>query len=93
MCFKLTNNNDTDGSRIMDIYKRNDLIIIDFLVGNEPSKVGHYHPFYITDNAEGGFGQKDDLEQRKQRVFAGIVYDSEGYPFPTTGIILLLLFL
>ncbi|XP_025413670.1 protein Skeletor, isoforms B/C-like isoform X2 [Sipha flava] len=53
--------------------------------GNEPSKAEHYHPFYITDSAEGGFGQKDDAEQRKQRVFAGIVYDSDGYPFPTTA--------
>jgi hypothetical protein len=59
-----------------------------FLEGNEPSKAEHYHPFYITDSAEGGFGQKDDAEQRKQRVFAGIVYDSDGYPFPTTGILL-----
>jgi len=54
--------------------------------GNDPNEVGHYHPFYITDSAEGGFGQKDDMEQKKQRVFAGIVYDSDGYPFPTTGI-------
>lgn len=53
--------------------------------GNDPNKVGHYHPFYITDSAEGGFGQKNDVEQKKQRVFAGIVTDSEGYPFPTTG--------
>lgn len=53
--------------------------------GNEPSKTDHYHPFYITDSAEGGFGLKNDVEQRKQRVFAGIVYDSDGYPLPTTG--------
>jgi len=67
----------------------NDRITI--FIGNEPSKIGHYHPFYITDSAEGGFGQKSDVEQKKQRVFAGIVTDSEGYPFPTTGIIALII--
>ncbi|KAL4149249.1 hypothetical protein QTP88_003230 [Uroleucon formosanum] len=53
--------------------------------GNDPNKGEHYHPLYITDSSEGGFGQKDDAEQRKQRVFAGIVYDSDGLPFPTTA--------
>lgn len=53
--------------------------------GDKPSQVGHYHPFYITDSAEGGFGQKTEDEQKKQRVFAGIVYDSDELPMPTTG--------
>ncbi|VVC33457.1 Hypothetical protein CINCED_3A009785 [Cinara cedri] len=53
--------------------------------GNDPNKVGHYHPLYITDSPEGGFGQILDAE-KNQRVFAGIVFDSEGYPLPTTGI-------
>ncbi|XP_050532309.1 protein Skeletor, isoforms B/C-like [Daktulosphaira vitifoliae] len=53
--------------------------------GDNPNKVGHYHPFYITDSHEGGFGQKDDLEQKKQRVFAGINYDSEGYPLASAA--------
>lgn len=47
--------------------------------------ISRYHPFYICDNAEGGFGQKLDVEQRKQRVFAGVAYDSEGYAYPTAG--------
>ncbi|XP_050436047.1 protein Skeletor, isoforms B/C [Adelges cooleyi] len=54
--------------------------------GDKPNKPGHYHPFYITDNPEGGFGDIDDSEQKKQRVFAGIHYDSEGYPLaPAAG--------
>lgn len=44
-----------------------------------------YHPFYICDSPEGGFGQKSEIEQKRQRVFAGVSYDSEGYPYPTAG--------
>lgn len=44
-----------------------------------------YHPFYICDSPEGGFGQKSEMEQKRQRVFAGVAYDSEGYPYPTAG--------
>lgn len=42
-----------------------------------------FHPFYISDSSEGGFGQKRESEQRQQRVFAGVAYDNEGYPYPT----------
>lgn len=57
----------------------------DDFAGDNPKEVGHYHPFYITDSPEGGFGQKNEVEQKKQRVFAGIMYDSDDYPLPTTG--------
>lgn len=47
-----------------------------------------YHPFYISDSSEGGFSQKKEEDRRKQRVFAGVAYDNEGYPYPTAGIFL-----
>lgn len=53
--------------------------------GNDRTNPARYHPFYITDSSEGGFGQKSEAEQKKQRVFAGVRYDAEGYPYPTAG--------
>lgn len=53
--------------------------------GNDATNPARYHPFYITDSSEGGFGQKTEEEQRRQRIFAGVRYDSEGYPYPTAG--------
>ncbi|GBP44118.1 hypothetical protein EVAR_81439_1 [Eumeta japonica] len=44
---------------------------------------GGFHPFYISDSAEGGFGQKRVEDQRSQRTFAGVAYDAEGYAYPT----------
>ncbi|XP_059352990.1 protein Skeletor, isoforms B/C-like isoform X2 [Daphnia carinata] len=58
-----------------------------FLVegGNDPTNSARYHPLYITDNLEGGFGQKTDAQQREQRIFAGVQFDSSGFPFPTAA--------
>jgi hypothetical protein len=56
-----------------------------YFKGNDPTNPARYHPFYITDSSEGGFGQKNEDQQRRQRVFAGVSYDSEGYPYPTAG--------
>lgn len=53
--------------------------------GNDHTNPARYHPFYITDNKEGGYGQKSEEEQKKQRVFAGVGYDAEGYPYPTAA--------
>ncbi|XP_075210705.1 protein Skeletor, isoforms B/C [Lycorma delicatula] len=53
--------------------------------GNDNTNPARYHPFYITDSREGGFGQKSEEEQKRQRVFAGVNYDSEGYPYPTAA--------
>ncbi|XP_014613047.1 PREDICTED: protein Skeletor, isoforms B/C [Polistes canadensis] len=53
--------------------------------GNDPANPAKYHPFYITDSPEGGFGQKSEAQQKQQRVFAGIDYDSDGYPYPTAA--------
>jgi len=59
--------------------------------GNDRTNPARYHPFYITDSSEGGFGQKSEAEQKKQRVFGGVNYDSEGYPYPTAGELLVYL--
>lgn len=53
--------------------------------GNVPQHPAKYHPFYITDSAEGGFIQKKDSEQLNETVYAGIEYDTDGYPLPTAG--------
>ncbi|XP_076177973.1 protein Skeletor, isoforms B/C isoform X2 [Ptiloglossa arizonensis] len=50
--------------------------------GNEPSDPARYHPFYITDSREGGFAQKTEEEQMEERVFAGVKYNADGYPYP-----------
>lgn len=59
--------------------------------GDNPSQPARYHPFYITDSSEGGFGQQTDEQQRRETVYAGVEYDSEHYPFATGGIVPLLL--
>ncbi|KAL4706946.1 hypothetical protein ACJJTC_005215 [Scirpophaga incertulas] len=51
--------------------------------GDDRTNPAKFHPFYISDSSEGGFGQKRAEEQSKQRVFAGVAYDNEGYPYPT----------
>lgn len=58
-----------------------------FLVegGDQVSQPARYHPFYITNSAEGGFGQKSDAEKLKQTVYAGVDYDEEQYAIPTAG--------
>lgn len=58
-----------------------------FLVegGDQVSQPARYHPFYITNSPEGGFGQKSDAEKLKQTVYAGVDYDEEQYAIPTAG--------
>ncbi|XP_057663015.1 protein Skeletor, isoforms B/C isoform X1 [Diorhabda carinulata] len=51
--------------------------------GDDSTNPARYHPFYITDSKEGGFGQKSREDQRKQKVFAGIEYNEEDYPYPS----------
>lgn len=62
-------------------------IITEFSIdlGDDRTNPAKYHPFYITDNREGGFGQRPTEQQRQQRVFAGVSYDAEGFPYPTAG--------
>lgn len=52
--------------------------------GNDPTNPARYHPFYITNSPEGGFGQKTEDERKGQRVFAGVKYE-DGYPHPTAA--------
>ena len=56
-----------------------------FDIGNDDKNPSRYHPFYITDSPEGGLGQKSEYERNQQRVFAGVKYDNQGYPYPTAG--------
>ncbi|XP_058798025.1 protein Skeletor, isoforms B/C isoform X2 [Phymastichus coffea] len=60
---------------------------ITFIVegGKDKTNPAKYHPFYITDNPEGGFGQLNPSQQRRQKVFAGVAYDENNYPYPTAA--------
>ena len=40
--------------------------------GNDPNQPAAYHPFYITDDKEGGYQYKKPNQRRNVRVFAGI---------------------
>lgn len=53
--------------------------------GDDSKNPSQYHPFYITDSSEGGYGQKSESERSKQIVYAGVGYDTSGYPFPKAG--------
>lgn len=57
--------------------------------GKDRTNPARYHPFYITDSPEGGYGQRSAEEQRRQKVFAGVDTDKEGYPYPTAGMAIL----
>ncbi|XP_021944452.1 protein Skeletor, isoforms B/C isoform X3 [Folsomia candida] len=53
--------------------------------GDDSGNPAKYHPFYITNSSEGGYGQKSEYEQSQQKVYAGVDYDIAGYPFPTAA--------
>lgn len=53
--------------------------------GDDKTQPARYHPFYITDSVEGGFGQSNDEQQSEETVYAGIERDEDGYPYPTAG--------
>ena len=38
----------------------------------------NYHPFYITEDSEGGYAQKSAAEKARERVWAGV--DAAGNP-------------
>lgn len=40
--------------------------------GQDPSNPAKYHPFYITDDKEGGYQFKSPEDRSKVRVFAGV---------------------
>ncbi|CAG7836850.1 unnamed protein product [Allacma fusca] len=51
--------------------------------GNDPEVPANYHPFYITDDSQGGYQHKPNAEKRNVRVFAGVGVDSKGETIPT----------
>lgn len=55
------------------------------LTGSDQTNSARYHPLYITDSFEGGFGQKTPEQQREQKVYAGVSFDAEGFPIPSAG--------
>lgn len=89
MCLLTFNNNDFYNTQVfIELLIYEHILkhpIANYATGSDPTNPAKYHPFYITDSPEGGFGQKSEAEQRRQRVFAGVSYDSEGYPYPTAG--------
>ncbi|XP_055525662.1 protein Skeletor, isoforms B/C isoform X1 [Wyeomyia smithii] len=50
--------------------------------GDDSTQPAKYHPFYITDSSEGGYGQLTDAQRRRETIFAGVEYDRDGYPTP-----------
>ncbi|XP_071827063.1 protein Skeletor, isoforms B/C-like [Apostichopus japonicus] len=38
--------------------------------GNDRNFLGSYHPFYITDDKDGGYGQKTDAEKQLETIYA-----------------------
>ena len=65
----------------------NHLVSSAFRAGNDPTNAARYHPLYITDSPEGGFGQKSEEEQRQQKIYAGVTFDQDQFPIPTAGTI------
>lgn len=53
--------------------------------GDKPAQLDKFHPLYITDSPEGGFGLKSESEQRREKIYAGVEYHSDGYADPTAG--------
>lgn len=53
--------------------------------GNNPNDPYYYHPFYITDDPNGGYSKYKDEERKSFRVFAGIDFDRKGRPTPTSA--------
>ncbi|CAG0884477.1 unnamed protein product [Darwinula stevensoni] len=51
--------------------------------GNDSTSPAKYHPLYITDSSEGGYGQKSVSDQAKEKVYAGIAFDQQGFPYPS----------
>ncbi|XP_055587341.1 protein Skeletor, isoforms B/C isoform X2 [Uranotaenia lowii] len=53
--------------------------------GNDSTQPAKYHPFYITDSPEGGYGQLNNLQRSRETVFAGVEFDKDNYPYPTAA--------
>ncbi|KAF8786535.1 Protein Skeletor like protein [Argiope bruennichi] len=53
--------------------------------GNDPNNARFYHPFYITDDAHGGYGRYSEEERKSIRVYAGVEFDRRGRPHPSAA--------
>ncbi|KAJ8686210.1 hypothetical protein QAD02_022004 [Eretmocerus hayati] len=51
--------------------------------GRDRTNPGRYHPLYITDNPEGGYGQLTEAQRKHHKLFAGVDFDENNYPYPT----------
>lgn len=49
--------------------------------GADPSNQAEYHPFYLTDDPEGGYMQKTAAEKARETIYAGATASGE----PTAG--------
>ncbi|XP_076331217.1 cytochrome and DOMON domain-containing protein knickkopf isoform X2 [Tachypleus tridentatus] len=62
--------------------KRNKKYIFKIETGNDPQKAEVYHPFYITDDVNGGYSKYSGEERKHIKVYAGIEFDRRGRPHP-----------
>ncbi|XP_050068770.1 protein Skeletor, isoforms B/C-like isoform X2 [Anopheles maculipalpis] len=53
--------------------------------GDDTAQPAKYHPLYITSSSEGGYGQLSDAQKRRETVYAGVEYDSQGNAYPTAA--------
>lgn len=53
--------------------------------GSNPNDPMYYHPFYITDDPNGGYSKLKEEERKNVRIFAGIEFDRKGRPNPTSA--------
>jgi len=53
--------------------------------GRNPADPHYYHPFIITDDPVGGYGQLDEEARREVRVLAGVSFTRRGKPQPTAA--------
>lgn len=53
--------------------------------GDRPAIPAQYHPFYITDSVEGGYGQRTEDERLLETVYAGVERDAFDFEVPSAG--------
>ncbi|GFU22530.1 hypothetical protein NPIL_175341 [Nephila pilipes] len=53
--------------------------------GNDPNNARFYHPFYITDDAHGGYAKYTEEERKGKKVYAGVEFDRRGRPHPSAA--------
>jgi hypothetical protein len=51
--------------------------------GDNMERPESFHPLYITDDRDGGYGLKDHMERKLETTFAGIDFFSGGMSKPT----------